>query len=80
MHNLVKLPSTVSACKDNHAGTPVSLFTDKLLLGSDKVPAMTFYNFCHVTIISGYENITLQGYHVIQCCHLGRMVLEKTEL
>jgi hypothetical protein len=44
----------------------VSLFiAEKLLVGCDKVPAMTFYNFCHVTVISGDENITLQGYHII---------------
>jgi hypothetical protein len=48
-------------------------------LTTKKIPAMAFNNFCHVTIISGDENITLQGHHIIQCCHLGRMVLEKPE-
>ena len=42
-----------------------SFIAGKLLLGCDKVPAMTFYNLCHVTVISGDENITLQGYHII---------------
>ena len=44
-----------------------------------KERAMAFNNFCHVTIVSGDENITLQGHHIIQCCHLPKMVLEKPE-
>jgi hypothetical protein len=43
------------------------------------LPAMAFYDLGHVAVVGGYEDIALQGHHVVQRSHLGGVVLEKAE-
>jgi hypothetical protein len=33
-------------------------------------PAVSFYNFSHVAIITGNKNITCHRNKIVQCCHL----------
>lgn len=43
------------------------------------LPAMAFYDLGHVAVVGGYEDIALQGHHVVQRSHLGGVVLEQAD-